>query len=499
MHYIRLVKSPSIETQLQLRDGSKKSKDRLSAGHASGNLEILVTVTTDLGESFYPYDAILRIEVDFHEPSEAKTSKHSQSHHITKRQKTLERPQIPAAESQSVDKDVWWQAGMRDVHMALPVPSVFENREHVGYTLTILPVPTQRPSVQAEGTMVMHSIVGMRVDSATKGEHIRLLPVFEDGKHLPSDLSNAEPEQDIHKATKLVSGSLSIPEIPTSSSNALASHVWDGGNAIAAFLPHILSLNMRQPVQDECLPLPLLARTVHTQFRNALSHGQTFRVIELGSGCAPLSNSLTTSLLEYMRVRHELGGKKGLANVEVCLTDLPEAEGTVQMATRPFMSRSRVECPEMALSFQGLDWEAVAETNELPDALREKQWGLIMASDVTYNTATLPALVRTIEALYSSPASIHGGDSATAGHSGDANEAKPLVMIARKKRHDDEDVFWTEMERAMFEIMEKARIWCPAFEGAEIGGDEGEWVEIVVFVKTAKVDSPGAARVRTSR
>lgn len=142
------------------------------------------------------------------------------------------------------------------------------------------------------------------------------------------------------------------------------------------------------------------------------------QVIELGSGCGMVGIGLTTMI----------------ENCEVLLTDMPEAEGII---TRN-LGQSKPKANSVA-KFQTLDW------NEPPSELCNKSLDLILVSDCTYNADSQPALVSCLERLVrSSP--------------------DTLVLVALKRRHESEAVFFDLMQTAGFDSLQ-AKVQLPAPNG----------------------------------
>lgn len=123
-------------------------------------------------------------------------------------------------------------------------------------------------------------------------------------------------------------------------------------------------------------------------------------MLELGSGCGIIGKALAS-----MR-----------PNCHVILTDLLDAMDLIQynIADSHLASQSR-------LSSMILDWD-----RDLPESITAKQFDLILVCDCTYNTDSIPALVKTLSALIvRSPAA--------------------MVVVANKIRHDSELSFFDEM------------------------------------------------------
>ena len=126
-------------------------------------------------------------------------------------------------------------------------------------------------------------------------------------------------------------------------------------------------------------------------------------VLELGSGCGIVGIALA-----------EL-----LPQCSVLLTDLPEVEEIIThniAAVRP-ASSSNVE-------FQTLDWDEPVSDDVFTDAI-----DLILISDCTYNADSLPALVSVLGQLTQ-------------------RSPKALVLVALKRRHESEVIFFDLMQSA---------------------------------------------------
>lgn len=126
-------------------------------------------------------------------------------------------------------------------------------------------------------------------------------------------------------------------------------------------------------------------------------------VLELGSGCGIVGIALA-----------EL-----LPQCSVLLTDLPEVEEITThniAAARP--------APSSNVEFQTLDWDEPVSDDVFPDAI-----DLILISDCTYNADSLPALVSVLGQLTQ-------------------RSQKALVLVALKRRHESEAIFFDLMQSA---------------------------------------------------
>lgn len=126
-------------------------------------------------------------------------------------------------------------------------------------------------------------------------------------------------------------------------------------------------------------------------------------MLELGSGCGIVGKALAS-------IR---------PNCHVILSDLLDAMELIQhnMADSQLASGSR-------LSSMILDWD-----RDLPASITAAQFDLILVCDCTYNTDSIPALVKTLSALI---AGLPGA----------------MIVVANKIRHDSELSFFDQMADA---------------------------------------------------
>lgn len=143
---------------------------------------------------------------------------------------------------------------------------------------------------------------------------------------------------------------------------------------------------------------------------------QALRAIELGCGCGIVGIALAQMLPQCA----------------VTLTDLAEAE--------EFVMRN-IEQAHLArgstASFEVLDWNQGPLSNQL-----DQPTDLVLASDCTYNVDSLPLLVRVLN---------------------DLTRRSPgaLILVAAKRRHDSEAIFFDLMCDANFVVLEEHRVQLP--------------------------------------
>ncbi len=158
--------------------------------------------------------------------------------------------------------------------------------------------------------------------------------------------------------------------------------------------------------------------------------------IELGSGCGIVG----------------IGLAQIVPNCDIVLTDLPEAQDILIRNIRSSKAARGTQ-----ISARVLDWES-----ELPIEVSQRRHDIIIISDCTYNTDTIPALVNTLSKLATS-------------------SPNAVIYLATKVRHDSETEFFSLMHKASFVTKELTSIGLPNlspdFEG------EFETVDIYEFRK----------------
>ncbi|KAL4929953.1 protein N-lysine methyltransferase family protein [Aspergillus undulatus] len=173
--------------------------------------------------------------------------------------------------------------------------------------------------------------------------------------------------------------------------NSIARHIWDAALASAMYLQQVIAANQGSPS-------PALQKLLQAE------RGSSLHVIELGSGCGIVGIALAMLL----------------SNCSVLLTDLPEVE---EIITKNVAVARPAHASE--IRYRPLEWE-----EELPDNLFDTpNIDLILVSDCTYNADSLPALVSVLGRLVQlSPGA--------------------LILVALKRRHESENIFFDLMESA---------------------------------------------------
>ena len=171
---------------------------------------------------------------------------------------------------------------------------------------------------------------------------------------------------------------------------------------------------------------------------------QPVNVLELGSGCGIVGMALAHLW----------------PNCNVMLTDVSDAEDLVlkNLRSLDLAAGSKV-------AFEGLDWVSPV----LPEYCRNTRQDLIVVSDCTYNEDSIPALVRTMKLISQGSPEI-------------------LILVALKRRHANEGVFFTRMEREGFCNVDSTKmllphVWSPADSSEHFAGSSKVVVEIYLFKK----------------
>ncbi|GFF28307.1 UPF0665 family protein C23C4.06c [Aspergillus udagawae] len=186
--------------------------------------------------------------------------------------------------------------------------------------------------------------------------------------------------------------------------NSIARHIWDAAIASVIYLGQVTT----KTLGSTTAPLPSLLQG---------QRSTPLHAIELGSGCGIVGIALAQLL----------------SHCSVLLTDLHEVEEIVMKniaVARP--------APSSQLRYQPLDWD-----EKLPSDLCDGHIDLILVSDCTYNADSLPALVNVLDRLVQM--------------SPDA-----VVLVALKRRHDSEEVFFSLMDSVNLFSLHKDTMQLPS-------------------------------------
>jgi hypothetical protein len=307
------------------------------------NLKAVITITTDLGETFYP-DA-------------------------TELVATLQSP--------AEDGDIYlrrrlpWKPGSRNIPLILNIS--YQDVEWPA----LIHVAVNSRSKPTSG--FMHPIIDIWSSplNPTKGH-------FNSGTLVTRRFQSISSERDL--------------VLYEETGDSIARHLWDGSQALAHHIDQMISLQNPSSASPHHNEPPLLENVLISATYRRLS------VLELGCGLGTVGISLAQSI----------------PDCDVLLTDLSSVEDLVKAnitAMRPAIS-SRV-------TFAPLDWE----DQTLPPQIITRIHDLIVVSECTYNTSTIPALVSTLVLLLN-------------------RSPKAVILVATKRRHESETVFFELMREA---------------------------------------------------
>lgn len=176
----------------------------------------------------------------------------------------------------------------------------------------------------------------------------------------------------------------------------------------------------------------VLRRTTHSHIN----------VLELGSGCGIVGIAVAQCY----------------PNCAVQLTDQADALELIYRNVG-----QAIPAKNSSLQSRILDWDAVPN-----DARPERDLTLIVVSDCTYNADSCPGLVRTIARLSSSSPMVR-------------------ILVAMKRRHDSEDIFFQLMHDANMHVLEETTIELPSQHSvAEAGKSQ---IEFYLYGLMEKGDS----------
>ncbi|KAK2023281.1 hypothetical protein LX32DRAFT_601089 [Colletotrichum zoysiae] len=400
MHYIRLLRAPKLTY-----DKGRKHP---------WSLNLVLTVTTDLGDSFLNPDGHdepvkLNVSAGWEQPSK--------------------RPKADAIVL-AAEKVLRWTPGMRVLKADIPAqhlttPALPENCAGLG-SLRVL---VRAGGRQSADTATDVALAGFQGDCG------KIMPVWADVQ--TPDRGEA-PTTCVRGLARGDRDSGPFMEIEEDIGESIARHVWDAGLVAVS----------RLWLLDDRDGRDAAAHPWHMNRLHGLLFGgdRPLNILELGCGVGILGNGLA-----QIMTREDREGKSS-----ILMTDLPEAEhrARANMARLATAGTASVR-PE----YENLDWDD-GRRGELGPLASAKAWDLIVMSDCTYNVDALPSLVNTWTAVHSQSQS----QSQSAG-----GPVRTHVYVAWKKRHPDENEFWRLVDDAGWVLREEDVVDLPVLGGG--GGD----------------------------
>ncbi|OAA70658.1 UPF0665 family protein c [Cordyceps fumosorosea ARSEF 2679] len=340
MHYIRLLRPPKVIRQAGL------------------HLELVLTVTTDLGDSFLYPD----VPIDLHIVAEIHGSPN------VSRLKLTEKGQVT------------WRPGLRVSKQKIALPRPVQAALASGARVDVCVAASSDLSAEGARDILFRCEIG-------EGNG-QVMPVW-------ASLSSSDEGVDVSTRRIVlddVGAGKYLVEVEEEIGESIARHIWDAGvvamcSVAGAYL---------------CPGLDCSQQSLPNAIRTTLSSKSSLNILELGCGVGILGIGLATLFPELR--------KEGLEKCTVMMTDLEEAEERAKSNMRR-IARSGASNHGISLLYENLDWEDGRKGTFGPE-VASRYWDLVIISDCTYNVDMLPALVETLGALESSSASRQESDAA---------------------------------------------------------------------------------------
>ena len=445
MHYIRLLRPPAL---VPANTASRNSLPSLS---------LVLTITTDLGDSFLcpdePVDLVVELQVEVDDEAEDETEEEDDEDgdedNGSPIKKTGPKTHLFSLATTAVGNakknkpaqggDPVWKAGLRVLKLEAALPNeaaAFWNSDDV-----------KKLCIRAANATV----------SATHARQIiypsngLIMPLWVD---VPDAVIHSD-EPFPHVALRRLGispdeGNTAAIEVEEEIGESIARHVWDAGLVSVAFLadtclgplenapktPHNSKKRPHDGDEDE----DPHKRDTHASILRAMLRPQkkdgdaALRILELGSGVGILGIGLAQILHEAVKVA-DPSATGGYRDATVLLTDLPEAEERARsnMALLDFALPDTVR-----LEYANLDWQDghLGRFGSGVVAIPPQPFDLVMLSDCTYNVDMLPALVGTLGALQTA-----------------TSQQTQRVLLTKKTRHKSEELLFTLLKDAGWQML----------------------------------------------
>ncbi|KAF7548067.1 hypothetical protein G7046_g8803 [Stylonectria norvegica] len=408
MHYVRFLRAPKL------------------TGRASRQVQLLFTVTTDLGDSFLFPEKFFEL-------------------------------QVAAYASSSLGSSTWllsdpgklfWEPGMRVTKPIFDLPGSLQKAILEGAKVQIC-VRAAEPTHSADGES--------RILAAPLEKPRYRKEFLDKGLVMPAWVSLDVGGGDVNVSTRRLhlgepSDGLAYVEIEEEIGESIARHIWDAGVVALCAIAGIHTLPDHESSQHACM----------RAMQDIFSNEPAVRVLELGCGVGILGVGLGAI---YPKLH-----SSGPGNCTILMTDLEEAEDRARANINRLEQEPReseAETP-VRLLYENLDWED-GRQGIFGKEVQTHPWDLIMLSDCTYNVDMLPALVETLSALHSS--------NLTHAVMGEPFTTK--VFLATKPRHESERELFDLMKKQGWESLYKQVLPLPVL------GAEPETVELYLFEKSS--------------
>ncbi|KAK7418331.1 hypothetical protein QQZ08_011274 [Neonectria magnoliae] len=405
MHYVRFLRAPKLAPS----DGSRLQ------------IQLLFTITTDLGDRFLYPEKLLDLQVVASASSAAGTSTWLLSD--------------PGR--------LYWEPGMRVAKPTIALPFAFERAIQAGARIQIC-VRASEPSQTADGVARILAMAAERPRYRREAARMgAVMPAW-----VSLNLSGGETDVAMRRlqVTDSPTG-FGYVEVEEEIGESIARHVWDAGVVALCAIAGIDTAPDSESSQQPCI----------RGLWNILGSQKTINIMELGCGVGILGVGLGTVF-----------PKLSSSECTILMTDLPEAEGRARSNISRFQPEATTPTDsQVRMLYENLDWEYGREGKFGKEA-GSRPWDLVMLSDCTYNVDMLPALVETLSAIHSSNMKQMKGEPFTT-----------KVFLATKPRHADEEALFELMDMEGWETLHKQVLLLPVL------GADPESVELYLFDKSS--------------
>jgi hypothetical protein len=374
-------------------------------------LDLVFTVTTDLGDSFlYPEEPI---ELDIHaEVTDISVPPHKFELYIPVELKR---------------EELQWRAGMRVLKTSVDISNVWPPAPNSRSKIEIC-IDTKSFSLSARKISDILTTTGLSQEEEPVG---KIMPLWIELNHDEADIEVSLRRIFLFRAT----GQKGYVELEEEIGESIAKHIWDAG--VVAICAIAESWTLPMPTDTEPSGLKAL--------KKLFSGPKSMHVLELGCGVGILGGGLS-AIMPKMRPPPS-------RRCTILMTDLEEAESRTKsnmsrilQAHKEKLSRT----PPVKLLYENLDWEE-GRKGEFGPKTQSHRWDLVMLSDCTYNVDMLPALVETLSALHTMNMAHAAASSSSSGEQPQSTK----VFLTTKPRHASEEALfdllsqegWTELHR----------------------------------------------------
>jgi hypothetical protein len=409
MHYIRLLRPPEVDTRVRQKV-----------------LKLVLTITTDLGDAYLQPPAPLHLQVVLL-PSGVSDN--------------LKNGKDPSERLAAAKRNgLVWKAGMRVLKVDYPLPASYQVDEKQEERVTISPLNPE--------------ICATKPTDITDGSRGRIMPVT-------AILGPTHPQTNhisIRRLQLSATGRSAdlVLELEEDLGDSIARHVWDGGLTAVAFLADLCLSPSAGSGKQPSLPAT----------RDIICQDAELKILELGSGVGTLGLGLAMIL--------QLHQKHRPIRAKVLLTDVSEAQERAsanirrwETAARSHANMEAKDASRVSVDYEVLDWED-GRQGRFGSKAGSEMWDLVVLSDCTYNTDSIPLLVETLDAL--------------GRHLDQLGSLATRVLLATKPRHDSETLAFEMLDLAGWKPVENVVVPLPMI------GAEDQEVQIYLFQKLATTE-----------